>query len=39
MRESLTRGLTQAELDQFMATVEKLKHNLTELSNPRPEAE
>ena len=22
-----------------MATVEKLKHNLTELSNPRPEAE
>ena len=36
---ALTRGLTQAELDQFMATVEKLKHNLTELSNPRPEAE
>ena len=36
---ALTRGLTQAELGQFMATVEKLKHNLTELSNPRPEAE
>ena len=36
---ALTRGLTQAELDQFMATVEKLKHNLTELSNPRTEAE
>ena len=36
---ALTRGLTQEELDQFMATVEKLKHNLTELSNPRPEAE
>ena len=36
---ALTRGLTQAELDQFMATVEKLKHNLTELSNLRPEAE
>ena len=36
---ALTRGLTQAELEQFMATVEKLKHNLTELSNPRTEAE
>ena len=39
VESALTRGLTQAELDQFMATVEKLKHNLTELSNPRPEAE
>ena len=36
---ALTRGLTQAELEQFMATAEKLKHNLTELSNPRTEAE
>ena len=32
MESILTRGLTQGEIDQFMATVEKLKCNLTEPS-------
>ena len=39
MEAALTRGLTQAEIDQLMATVEKLKRNLTELSDPHPAPE
>lgn len=34
MEAMLTRGLTQTEIDQFMATVEKLKRNLTEPFQP-----
>ena len=39
MEAALTRGLTQAEIDQLMATVEKLKRNRTELSDPHPAPE
>ena len=36
---ALTRGLTQAEIDQFMETVEKLKYNLADLTAPHPDSE
>ena len=39
MEAVLTRGLTQAEIDQLMATLEKLKRNLTELSDSRSASE